>query len=692
MKRKALPFLFALLFVQLTAISKQIPGSYDTIYETRTNGKHLLINHGSHHSIYDIDGDSLLSSIGGSGFAAATENNFHYYANDSLFKCDIKTGNVLMALPILKELNIDRRDFWDVISYSTEKFIIRTKNSFYLLESIENGYDIQLLFNVEDDFIPSNNVGIYYNDGQIIYLDDDGNPKSFPHEFETGVRVFSYSGDHIIYHLKEDHIDYLASYNIRTKTKKRIEQSEAYKFVIVGDKVVTYSGFIWVSVSVMSFDLFRYFDIQIADYPVNFLTPIDDSKLAATSTQNSKTFIYDIDTGLIKLVNRFSASIDAIVFSEDSRYLGVINPTLVDDFGTKVFKVIDMLSRDIIYEYYYSTENFVEELFYNKEHGFVFQSSDYEIGSFIPNSDTEVKRLIKTEKEITAHNLNDEYLFVGHDNQFDMYKLLDMKDIYSIETDGKIDLIRYNSKFVIFNSLIGFKNNGRESALFRLDLNDFESDSIFLGNHINLKLGSLTAPLFGFNEKFMFQIENHNYVWFLKLDEESLGENRVLNGEKFGAIVAVNDSVYICSSRDEPHFIKKVKFNYDDLEYEVLEDYQISFNKIKSHDGGEFKPDIRRLSVNDKYIAYADDVENTIRIIEDNDLVTTVETYETIDYDEFNQMLESGLYEVNVYDLNGRELFNETSSNFGIEKLDRNRPYLINIYNDNTNKVFKLIR
>lgn len=692
MIRKTLLILFVLLFVQLTAISKQIPGSYNGIMETRTNGKHLLVNYGYHHSIYDVAGDSLLSSIGGSGIAAATENNFHYYANDSLFKCDIKTGNVLMAFPILKELNIDRRDFWDVISYSTEKFIIRTKNSFYLLESIEDGYDIQLLFNVEDDFIPSNNVGIYYNDGQIIYLDDDGNPRSFPHEFETGVRVFSYSGDYIIYNLKEDNIDYLASFNIKTKIKRRIQQREAFKFVIVGDKVVTYSGILWVSLSVMSFDLFKYFDTRIADYPVNFLTPIDDSKLAATSTQNSKTFIYDIDTGLIKLVNRFSASIDAIVFSEDSRYLGVINPTLVDDFGTRVFKVIDMLSRDIIYEYYFTTEKFVGEIFYNKEYGFVFQSGDYELSSYLPNSDTEVKRLIKTEKEITAHNLNDEYLFVGHDKSFDFYDLKNMDNIYSKETNGVITFFRYNSKFVFAYDRTRLSYDEFKSTLFRLNINDFALDSLDLNKYIDIKLGSLTAPLFGINEKYLYQISDNEKVWFLRIDQESLGENRVLYGEEFGTILAINDSVFICSSRNEPHFIKKVQFNYDELEYEVLEEYQISFNKIKSHDGDEFKPDIRRLSVNDKYIAYVDDVENTIRIIEDNDLVTTVETYETIDYDEFILMLESGLYEVNVYDLNGRELYNETSSNFSIEKLERNRPYLINIYNDNTNKVFKLIR
>jgi hypothetical protein len=211
-------------------------------------------------------------------------------------------------------------------------------------------------------------------------------------------------------------------------------------------------------------------------------------------------------------------------------------------------------------------------------------------------------------------------------------------------------------------------------------------------SNLKYQVNERTMPQIDISNKYFYKLLDNGYVSFFRINQNELGENRSLRIDEFGAIASVNDSILICSSIDEPNFIKKVKFNYDDLTYEVLEDYPISISEITYPSGNTSETDISRLVVNDNYIAYANYIENTIRIIEDNDLVTTVETYETIDYDEFNQMLESGLYEVNVYDLNGRELFNETSSNFSIEKLKRNRPYLINIYNDNTSKVFKLIR
>ncbi len=657
-----------------------------------SNGKYLVLDFNSHISIYDIEEDSLVKSIGlEHPIYAVTNEHYNYYEEGNLKKIDIHTGKEILSFPVSTETN--NETIKNLTIFEGNYFIYKTSKSYYLVEDTDSGYEFTYLFEIADDFMFGNNKGIYYNDGQIIYIDDDGFPKSISHEFENGVEAFSYKDGYIIYNLQVDGIDYIASYNTVNKIKRRVEHSEAYRLKIVGDKVVTYNNILWRSLSVMSFDLFEYFVFQMSEmFPINYLTVFDDSRIVATSETNLTSYMLNLDNETKKQINRNTSNIEAFTFSKDSKYIAVINGSLVPDLGNKLFKVIELETNNIVYEYYYSTENFIEQMFYNDEHGFVFQSGDYELSSFLPNHDSEIKSIIKTEEEITSHNLNDELLFVGHNNQFDMYNLSEMNNIYRKEVNGKIDLIRFNSRCVIFNNLIGFENNGRESTLYRLNLHDFELDSINLGSHINLKLGQESAPQFGVNEKYLYKIRKYNTVWFLRLDQEKLGENRVEYGEEFGTIISINDSIYVCTARDDPYFIKKVKFDYDELTYEVLEDYPIDIPKITYPWGSTSETDISRLVVNDKYIAYANYIENTIRIIEDDDLVTTVETYETISEDEFIELLQSGQYEVNVYDLSGRVIDEDIVSLDEINRLKSNAPYLVSIRNEKLNKVYKLIK
>ncbi len=692
MNKKLLIAFISLTIIQSYSISKQIPGSEGGILSVKSNGKYLVHDYSDFFTIYDIEADSLVNSIGGERpmYAVTNEHN-NYYEDGSLNKVDLITGEEILSFPVSTETN--NESFRSLDFYKGNRFIYNSSKSYYIVEDTKSGYEFTHLFEIADDFMFGNNKGVYYNDGQIIYIDDDGYPKSFSHEFENGVRVFAYKDGYVIYNIVENGTDYIASYNTVAKTKRRVENDEAYRLKIIGNKVVTYKNIFWNSLSIMSFDLFEYSVFQISDkFGINYLTPIDDRRIVATSEAISTSYLLDLDEESIKPINRISSNIETFTFSKDSKYIGVINYSLVPKLGNKLFKVIELETNDIVYEYYYSTENFIEEIFYNEEYGFVFQSGDYELSSFLANQDSEVKSIIKTEKEITSHNINDDYLFVGHNNRFDFYDLKNMGNVFSKQTNGNIDLIRYNSKHIIFNSMISINNYGRASTLFRLNLQNFDLDSINLNNHINLKLGQETAPLFGINEKYLYKINDYDEIWFLKIDQEALGENRVLNGEEFGAIVAINDSVFICSARDEPYFIKKVKFNYDDITYEVIEDYPINISEITYPSGNTSETDISRLVVNDKYIAYANYKENTIRIIEDKDLVTRVETYETVDYFEFLEMLESGRYEINVYDMNGRVIGEDIISLDEINRLKNNTPFLVSISNKKINKIYKLIK
>jgi hypothetical protein len=84
MKRKALPFLFALLFVQLTAISKQIPGSSDNYFPI-SNGKYFVFNYSDLFTVYDIQGDSIVNSFGRRIPVYMLTNKHYNYYEDGNF-------------------------------------------------------------------------------------------------------------------------------------------------------------------------------------------------------------------------------------------------------------------------------------------------------------------------------------------------------------------------------------------------------------------------------------------------------------------------------------------------------------------------------------------------------------------------------------------------------------------------------
>lgn len=671
-------------------LSKQVPGSEGGIISVKSNGKYLVHDYSDFFTIYDIEADSLVNSIGGERlmYAITNEHN-NYYEDGSLKKVDLITGEEILSFPVLTETN--NESFRSLDSYEGNRFIYKSSKSYYIVEDTKSGYEFTHLFEIADDFMFGNNKGVFYNDGQIIYIDDDGYPKSFSHEFENGVRVFAYKDGYVIYNIVENGTDYIASYNTVAKTKRRVENDEAYRLKIIGNKVVTYKNIFWNSLSIMSFDLFEYSVFQISDkFGINFLTPIDDRRIVATSDAISTSYLLDLDEESIKPINRISSNIETFTFSNDSKYIGIINYSLITKLGNKLFKVIELETNDIVYEYYYSTENFIEEIFYNEEYGFVFQSGDYELSSYLPNQDSEVKSIIKTEEEITSHNINDDYLFVGHNNRFDFYDLKNMDNVFRKQTNGKVSLFRYNSESCIIINTITVSSYERNSTIYRLKFQDFTLDSM---NSIQeYKVGQEYAPQVTISNGFLNSKGRDDRVAFIRIDQVKMGESRTLKGEEFGAIVAINDSVFICSAKDEPNFIKKVKFNYDDITYEVIEDYPINISEITYPSGNTSETDISRLVVNDKYIAYANYKENTIRIIEDKDLVTTVETYETIDQNEFLEMLRSGQYDISIYDLNGRLIDQDIISLDEIERLKSNSLYLVSFRNNKTNKIYKLIK
>lgn len=664
--------------------SKQIPGGDAGIFSVESNGKYLVHDYSSFITIYDIEGDSLVNSLGGEQLMyAVTNEHYNYYKEGNLKKVDLFTGEEILSFPVSTKTNGETFKSLDILEGN--RFIYKTSKSYYIVEDTESGYEFRLLFNIADDFMFSNNKGVYYNNGQIVYI-DEGLPKNFIHEFETGVEAFAYKDGYIIYNIVENGTSYIASYNTVTKVKRRVENSEAYRLRIVGDKVVTYKNMFWNSLSVMSFDLFEnYVFLMSNKVGINYLTPIDDSRIVGTSEKNSTSYLLDLDDESIKPINRISSNIETFTFSKDSKYIGIINASLIPELGNKLFKVIKLENNDIIHEYYYSTENFIEGIFYNEEFGFVFQSGDYELSSFLPNQDSEVKSIIKTKEEITSHNINDDYLFVGHNNRFDMYNLSDLNNTYSKEINGKVDYIDYNTFNLIFTTSIDKRSN-----LYRMNLSDFSLDSQM--SNLKFQVNENTMPQIDISDRYFYKILKNKDVSFFRLDQNKLGENRTLRIGEIGTIVAINDSVLICSARDEPNFIKKVKFNYDDITYEVIKDYPINISKITYPSGKTRETDISRLVVNDKYIAYANYEENTIRIIEDNDLVTTVETYETINQTEFLEMLESGLYDISIYDLNGRIIDEDIHSIDKINRLNSNALYLVSIRNNKINKIYKLIK
>lgn len=81
--------------------SKQIPGSAVGILKTQSNGKYLVIEHSSHSGIYDIEGDSLINSIGGKlHLYAVTNEHYNYYKDGNLNKVDLVTGEEILSFPV----------------------------------------------------------------------------------------------------------------------------------------------------------------------------------------------------------------------------------------------------------------------------------------------------------------------------------------------------------------------------------------------------------------------------------------------------------------------------------------------------------------------------------------------------------------------------------------------------------------
>ncbi|MFN3194516.1 MAG: hypothetical protein ACE364_01025 [Chlorobiota bacterium] len=319
MIRKTLLILFALLFVQLTAISKQIPGSNYGVLNSQSNGKYFVQDHYSSTGIYDLDNDTLVKSFRISPLTyAVTNNNLNYIDNKKLKKVDLHTGEEILTLDVSTVTNNEA--FRSIVLYKDNYFIYETSSSYYLVEDTESAFEFTFLFKKENDFMLGNNKGIYYNGGQIIYIGDDGFPRSFSHEFENGVRAFTYKDGYIIYSLQENGTDYIASYNTLNEVKRRVENREAYKLKIVGDKVVTYKNILWKSLSVMSFDLFEYYVFDMSVTPIKYLTVVDDNRIVATSEMNSTSFLLDLDKETKKQINRFCVSIEALEFSKDSNH------------------------------------------------------------------------------------------------------------------------------------------------------------------------------------------------------------------------------------------------------------------------------------------------------------------------------------------------------------------------------------
>jgi hypothetical protein len=155
MKRKALPFLFALLFVPLTAISKQIPGSDNGIFSVQSNGKYLIHDYSSHLGVYDIEGDSLVKTIGGERpMYAVTNKHYNYYEDGNPASCDIKVGYGYRVCNGKIESYIDRL-FVPPGSCYTE---VRNKYGFY--ERCENELTIHLADLLG---IPSNGASYQFN-------------------------------------------------------------------------------------------------------------------------------------------------------------------------------------------------------------------------------------------------------------------------------------------------------------------------------------------------------------------------------------------------------------------------------------------------------------------------------------------------------------------------------------------------
>lgn len=677
--------LVILMIIGSHLYSKQIPGSGFGVQNTSSNGTYFALETDLALNIYDVEGDSLVNSFGVLLPYSISNSHFNTYENGDIVKHDIVTGEEITRFTVGDRINNEiikqMVTFWD------SSFLVETNKSVYLFEDIQSGYKTQFLFKLSTDFKSSRGgKGVYYSDGKIYHIDRKFKLHSFDFIFEKDINDFNFRNGHLIYNYSEFGEFYLESYNSDNNKKKRIEHRPTYNINFVGNTLVTYADVGWRDLAIMSFNLELEFVLDVETLrPIDHLTEIDNNRLGVSSSQNSRSMLIDLDNNTQSRINLHSSTVQAFAFSESARYIATISSPLDEFLGDYLFQVINVDNKKVLFEHYYDSFNFIEEIFYTDEYGFVFQSGDKELSYVNLEGTFTLNQLMETDKNITSFNINDDYIYTGHENEFIYYESNSTVKIGTLETGGTVNLIRYNDKYSI---IISTKDNN--STIIRMVNSDYNIDSI--STPLNFRLGQDVAPKVGIVENIFYQIMKNGQMFILRLDQDELLENRSINAEKFGAVIALNDSIFICSTVEEYQSIKKIKIDYNNSSYEVLEEYPLNLSYFNYYGSGDREIPISRLVVDDKNIAFATYIDNTIRIIEDESIISSVEKYEKIDIHRLRSQLKNALIEVNIFDISGRLVAKGSDFEKLMADLDRNIPYILNYNYDKKNYTFKLIK
>lgn len=676
--------------------SKQIPGSSDGVLSTSYNGKYFALETYLALSIYDIEADSLVNSFDitppyeppaplfNSPFSI-TNKHCNYYDSGVFIKQDILTGEVISKIPIGNKTNNE-----EVRSFTTffgDYFLINTINSVYLAEDTEAGYNFKLLFRTANDFRTSRGgKGIYYNDGKIYHLDKNLILHSFNFDFENDIKDFNYRNGYLIYNYFVNNSGYIESYNLNNNTKKIIESNYSNDMTIVGSKLVTYRNIFWRDFNVLSLDLELESIIDIKSYSSsNNILEIDENRIVVSSDTESRSTLIDLDKHTQKRINRHSTTIQSFALSYDSKYVATISSSFIKELGKYIFQIIDVNSKEVLIEYYYDSFNYIEEIFYHKDYGFVFQSGDKELSYSRFDNGIIFRELINTEKDITSFNISDDYLIVGHENEFSYYDSNSLTKLGSVQTEGTVNLIRFNKIYSVVMSTL----NGK-STIYRMNNTDFLIDS--LSTIMDFRIGQEVVPKVTLSDSFLFFTDDENSVNLIRMDREFLGENRSIRIDNLGAIQSVSDSILICSFKEERQSIKKVKFDYENSSYETLKDYPLNLSRFRYYGDEKIEIPISRLVVEGNSIAYATYIENTIRLIEDENITSSVKRYEEIDLNTLRNYLINSTNQVRIYDISGRLKVKGLDFQKLIGDLENNKLYIVTYEYKDKNYIYKFIK
>lgn len=660
---------------------KDLPGGIGEIRNTERVGKYLLSESLDILHIYDLEKKNIVNTFRSEVEKYAVTEMFYFIIVEDTVK-QFKTSNgELISKKLINEF-VPNEYVRKLKSFIKSTFILETNLSLYLINEVDFKITKILDINRNDFRISNEGKGVFYSDGYIYFVDINLNIEKFKFTLEKDIFDFNFKNGKVYYNYVKNSAHYIESVNLGDNSKNKLETEFIYDIVIVGDNLITYEDISMTSLNINSLDFKKLFSINTTIRPfINDFQFIDDNHLVISNMKNGLSLLLDIEDSYFSPINYFNSAVEAMGTSDDQRYICTIN----DRNNIKNLQVIALEDQEVKKSFLFESNNNLESIYYSKPLGFVFQSSDREISRIKPEKSFQIEFDYKHNNDITSFNINEDYLFIGDK---DGLKIIDLKTqdvIHNIPTTSAVNFINLNNNNCVFSS-----NLDDKYTLYSVDITDFDSNELET-NSLMFYTGNNDFPLTGITETYFYQVqEGGNSISFFRLDEKKLGTNRSIGADNIKSMVAINDSIFICAFSN-PQAIKKVKINYNKASIEILKDYEINIDSKTNEVGSQAFLPITKLNISGNLISYTTIVDNTIRFIVDDELLTSVESEKVESISDID--LKNLKYDaIKIYDYMGKEIKSiDYPQKLDLENLDVYGPLFFNIINNDNTKTYKYL-